>query len=70
MSSKQKHDRFDLEQEILKFSNITDDIEILIQNSSDEKLKAAVSGLVYLYNLRFESLWGIFEELIQEKKIL
>lgn len=69
-------DRFDLEQNILKCWNVTDDIDLLYENVMDrapemttDEIANALLGLQSLYNMRFEKLWTNFEQLIKDKKL-
>lgn len=60
-------DRFDLEQQIQQTWGIIEDIEDLLEVfdtlSHDERLNYLI-GLQTIYNIKFEKLWSIFEELI------
>lgn len=67
-------DRFDLEQNILKCWNVTDDIYILYENVmegdlSQDDLANALLGLHQMYELKFDRLFTNFEKLIKEKKL-
>lgn len=67
-------DRFDLEQDIMKCWNITDDIDMLMENVMERDLSTddianALLGLKTLYNMKFEKMFSDFETLIHEKKI-
>lgn len=55
-------DRFDLEQEIVKFSGILDDLRELVDN--DRLSEDNVLALTEYYNIRFEVLWSSFESFI------
>lgn len=59
-------DRFDLEQEIVKFSGILDDLRELVD--SDRLSEDNVLALVEYYNIRFEVLWSTFESMIRNSK--
>jgi hypothetical protein len=69
-------DRFDLEQQIMKCWNITEEIQLLNENvlESDDLTKDDISnyllGLETMYNLKFDKLFRQFEEMIKDKKIL
>jgi len=69
-------DRFDLEQQILKCWNVTEEIELLNENvlENDDLTKDDISnyllGLQTMYELKFEKLFRQFEEMIKDKKIL
>jgi hypothetical protein len=62
---------FDLEQEIMKAWHVVDDIQLLNENvmeknmSRDEIAKALV-GLESIYNMRFEKVFSLFEEVCKE----
>lgn len=58
--------RFDLEQEIVKFSGILDDLRELVD--SDRLSEDNVLALVEYYNIRFEVLWSTFESMIRNSK--
>lgn len=69
-------DRFDLEQNIMKCWNVTDDIYLLYENVMDrapemttDEIANALLGMHQLYEMKFEKLFNNFEKLIQEKKI-
>lgn len=68
-------DRFDLEQNIMKCWNITDDIDLVYKNvmesdMSNDDIANALLGLKTLYDMRFEELFNNFETMIHERKIL
>lgn len=68
-------DRFDLEQNIMKCWNITDDINLVYKNvmesdMSNDDIANALLGLKTLYDMRFEELFNNFETMIHERKIL
>lgn len=69
-------DRFDLEQNIMKCWNVTDDIYLLYENVMDrapemttDEIANALLGMHQLYEMKFNKLWDNFEQLIEEKKI-
>lgn len=67
-------DRFDFEQQILKCWNVTEDIqEILNANDRGEltqdRLMNILIGVKTLYDMKFETLFSQFEELVAEKKL-
>lgn len=59
-------DRFDLEQEIIKFSGILDDLRELVD--SDRFSEDNVLALIEYYNIRFEILWSTFEAMVRNSK--
>ena len=68
-------DRFDLEQNIMKCWNVTDDIDMVYSNVMDrdmskDEIANALLGLQTLYNMKFEELWENFEQLIKDKKLV
>lgn len=58
--------RFDLEQEIVKFSGILDDLRELVD--SDRLSEDNVLALFEYYHIRFEILWSTFESVIRNSK--
>lgn len=67
------HDRFDLEQGIMDCWKVTDDIKLLydnLENMDEDRRMNYMLGLMEMYGLKFEKLWNIFEQLIQDKKIV
>ena len=67
-------DRFDLEQNIMKCWNVTDDIDMVYKNVMDRDMSKddianALLGLQTLYNMKFEELFSNFETLVREGKI-
>ena len=69
-------DRFDLEQQIMKCWNITEEIKLLNENvlENNEYTKDDISnyllGLETIYEAKFDKLFNMFGELIKDKKIL
>ena len=66
------YDRFDLEQGIMDCWKVTDDICLLydnLDNMDDDRRMNYMLGLMEMYTLKFDKLWGIFEQLVQDKKI-
>ena len=71
-----KIDRFELEQNIMKCWNVTDDMYLLYENVMDrapemttDEIANALLGMHQLYEMKFNKLWNIFETLVHEKKI-
>lgn len=67
-------DRFDLEQEIMKAWAICDDLGILYEHVMDRDLDKdtisnALLGLQTMYQMKFETLFDTFEQMIKQKKI-
>ena len=68
-------DRFDLEQDIMKCWNVTDDVDLLYRNVmegdlSKDDIANALLGIQSLYNMRFDEMFRHFEQLIKDKKIV
>ena len=67
-------DRFDLEQEIMKAWAICDDLGILYEHVMERDLDKdtisnALLGLQTMYQMKFETLFDTFEQMIKQKKI-
>lgn len=69
-------DRFDLEQQIMKCWNVTDDIDTLYEGVMDsnpemttDQIANALLGMHQLYELKFNKLFATFEKLVEERKI-
>ena len=68
-------DRFDLEQQILKCWNITEEIQLLNEQvlENDELTKDQISnyllGLHTIYEMKFDKLFTQFENMVKERKI-
>jgi hypothetical protein len=64
-------DRFDLEQEIMKCWNVTDDLDVLLSRYLDgpemsvDEVSNVILGLSSLYQLKFQKLWDTFEQLLK-----
>lgn len=62
--------RFDLEQEIFSVWNITYDLKLISNRPNiDAETKVNLEALVTVYELKFNSLWSLFEELVKNKEI-
>lgn len=66
--------RFDLEENIMRCWNITDDIDLLYENvmESDmtkDDIANALLGMKTMYEMKFNKLWNNFETLIRENKL-
>ena len=71
---KEVNDRFDLEQNIMKCWNVTEDIDLLYENviendMSQDDIANALLGIRVMYEMKFEKLWTNFENVVREKKI-
>jgi hypothetical protein len=67
-------DRFDLEQNIMRCWNVTEEIELLNKNvlekdMSRDDISNFLLGLQTIYNAKFEELFDNFSELIQNGAI-
>jgi hypothetical protein len=67
-------DRFDLEQDIMKCWNVTDDIDLLYRNVMERDLSKddianALLGMKTLYEMKFDELFTHFETLIRDGSI-
>lgn len=57
----------DLEQKLLNFSNIIDDLDLIEVNTEDpHKTQLMIQGLKTIYQAKFDILWESFEELTKE----
>ena len=62
---------FDLEQEIMNAWHVVDDIDLLHENvietdMSTDDIANALIGLAKIYNMRFEKVFNMFEDLSKE----
>ena len=68
-------DRFDLEQQILKCWNITEELQLLneqvLENDSftKDQISNYLLGLHTIYEVKFEKMFDQFSELVQTGKI-
>jgi molecular chaperone GrpE (heat shock protein) len=65
-------DRFDLEQNIMQCWNVTDDIQLALDqwDKLDEDAKQNyLIGLQQMYQMKFERLWDNFEGCVRNKQI-
>lgn len=69
-------DRFDLEQQILKCWNLTEEVQLLNEQvlENDEFTKDDISnyllGLHTIYEVKFNKLFDQFSEMVKDKKII
>lgn len=69
-------DRFDLEQQIMKCWNITEEVQLLNEQvlENDTLTKDQISnyllGLHTIYDMKFEKLFEQFSDMVKDKKIL
>ncbi len=67
-------DRFDLEQDIMKCWNVTEDIDLLYRNVMErgmttDDIANALLGMKTLYEMKFDEMFSHFETLVSERKI-
>ncbi len=60
--------RFDMEQEIMQVWQVLDDIKLLSTREGTEK--ADWDAVTRLYQIRFETLFETFEQLIKDRALL
>ena len=68
-----KKDRFDLEQAIMNAWATGEDLDLVYHNTDNlnlnykdcDELQNQLLGLKYLFELRMEKVWSIFEEMIK-----
>jgi hypothetical protein len=65
------NDQFDLEQQIMACWNITSDIDTLCEgvlesDMTTDQIANILLGMKQLYELKFDKMFGTFEELIQD----
>ena len=54
-------DRFDMEQKIINFGSILDDLKLVNDHIGDDRIDA----LIKLYQLKYDDLWNCFEKVIE-----
>ena len=64
-------DRFDFEQQIIKCWGVTDDINDLSESVMNNDLRKdtivnALNGLNTMYELKFNKLWDLFEDVVMK----
>jgi hypothetical protein len=67
-----KFDRFDFEQQIMNCWNVTTDLRdlqegVLESNMTKDQITNVLMGLEQLYQLRFDKLFGMFEQGVREQ---
>lgn len=67
-------DRFNLEEDILRCWNVTDDIDLLYRSVMEKDLTTdqianALLGMKTLYDMKFDEMFNHFETLIHDGKI-
>jgi hypothetical protein len=78
---KEGKDRFDLEDDIMKCWNVTEDLDMVLERVLDspkfknmppelaDKIANLLIGMKELYEMRFERLWETFESMIKDRKL-
>ena len=67
-------DRFDLEQQIMECWSVVEDIKMLYEYHCDghpmtkDDIDNVLLGLSTLYQMKFERMFGTFENLVQGRK--
>jgi hypothetical protein len=75
ISEEDMTDRFDLEQQIMTCWSVVDDIKALnnqyqnVGNMTQDQVANYLLGLETIYQVKFEQLFAMFDQLIQEGKI-
>lgn len=68
-------DRFDFEQQIMKCWNMVDDVDLLYgqimeaDHLNKDEIANYLLGLKTIYNVKFDTLFNQFEQLIREKQL-
>lgn len=68
-------DRFELEQDIMKCWNVTDDLDIVVKHVMEtekldrDMLANMLLGMKDLYHLKFEKCFNTFEAMIRNREI-
>jgi hypothetical protein len=65
--------RFDLEQDIMNCWQVVDDIKAVYHcerlYDDENEMQNALLGLFTLYQIKFDKLFGTFEEMVEDRKI-
>lgn len=62
-------DRFDFEQQLLKCWDICQDLHLFAeQHENDDELCNKILGIEHVYDMRFNKLWDLFEEVVVAKE--
>lgn len=66
--------RFDLEQQIMNCWSVCEDIDALynqfgLREMSQDEIQNCLLGLKTLYQMKFEQLFAMFEDMIKEGKL-
>ena len=71
-----KKDRFDLEQAIMNAWGTSEDLDLVYHNTDNlnltskdcDTIQNQMLGLKYLFELRMEKVWSIFEDMIKHNQ--
>ena len=71
-----KKDRFDLEQAIMNAWATSEDLDLVYHNTDNlnltskdaDTIQNQMLGLKYLFELRMEKVWSIFEDMIKDEQ--
>jgi len=62
------HDRFDFEQELIRFANIIDDLK-QVNRGVNGINNRQIDHMINYYNDRFDIVWNLFEEMVHTGQI-
>jgi hypothetical protein len=64
-------DRFDLEQEIMRCWNVTEDIQNLLasEDLTTDQQQNYLLGLATIYEVKFQKLWDVFEKCVKSGQV-
>ena len=61
----------DLEQEVLRCWEVTQDLQLLAEEyEHDDELCNRVLGIKHVYDMRFEKAWNTYEKVVEEHYLL
>ena len=62
--------RFDLEQDLINFGCIIDDLKMIAEPMDDSCIdKRRILALAEIYEMKYDKLWYTFEEMVHRKKM-
>jgi hypothetical protein len=56
----------DLEQEVLLCWQVTDDLKLLANETSEEDMQNKILGIMQVYDMRFRAVWTTYENVVEE----
>ena len=56
----------DLEQEVLLCWGVTEDLKLLVNETSDEDMQNKILGIIQVYDMRFRAAWTSYEDVVSE----